>query len=364
MTYVAFETIESFIKDVFTGLGFEEKSAQIAANVLVESDKRGIFSHGVARLKDIYYNKVQNGTIKINAPIEIVKEGPTTAVIDGHDGLGHPIAYKAMTMAIEKAKKYGTSMVVVRNSNHYGIAGYYSSMAVREGLIGFSTTNARPSVSPTNGVENMFGTNPYSWGIPTDEPFEFAFDAASSTVQRGKVEIYARSGKKLPDGWVLDQDGKSIRDPKQSLEAFLLGKAALTPLGGIEEDTGSHKGYGLALAVEILSSALQSGNFLKALSGFDENREPTYNRLGHCFMAYDVSHFVELEKFKKNTGDLLREVRASKPAAGKRVYTAGEKEFEYYLAHQETGPELSQATIRQMSEMRDELGLSQYQKSW
>lgn len=364
MKDITFETIEAFMKDVFLGLGFTPQRAEIAARILIASDKRGIFSHGVARLKDIYYNKVKNGTIETGAPIEIVKEGATTAVIDGHNGLGHPIAHKAMSLAIKKAKEFGTGMVVVRNSNHYGIAGYYTSMAAEAGMIGFATTNARPSVSPTNGVENMFGTNPYAWGMPTDEPFEFSFDAASSTVQRGKIEVYARTKKEMPNGWVLDQEGKSVKNANLALEDFLLGEAALTPLGGSEEETGSHKGYGLAVAVEILTSALQAGPFLKALSGFDTERNPTFNRLGHCFMAYDISHFIDVSEFKKNTGDLLRQLRESKPAPGKTIYTAGEKEYNYYQERKDIGPKLSEATIHQMSEMRAELNLSQYNSAW
>lgn len=360
-TFVSFDVLENFMRDVFIKLGIHETDAASAAEILITSDKRGIESHGIARMKDFYYDRIKNGTLNPKAKLEVVKESPTTAVIDGHDGLGHPIAKYSMELAIKKAKELGMGMTVVRNSNHYGIAGYYAMMAVKEGMIGITGTNARPSVAPTFGVENMFGTNPLTFGFPTDEDFPFVFDAATSLIQRGKVEVYARKGKKMPEGWVVNHEGNPMSDPESVLQALIKGQAALTPLGGIGEENSGYKGYGYAAVVEILSSALQSGAYLKALSGFDAKGNKTFCHIGHFFIAIDIKNFIELEDFKTNTGNILREIRASKKAKGQsRIYTAGEKEHLIWLDRKDKGVPVSPVTAKEILVMKEELGLSGY----
>ena len=190
--WISFDTMEHFMVDVFKGVGVPEKDAKICAEVLITADKRGIDSHGIGRLKPIYYDRIKGGIQNPVTKLEVVREGPTTAVIDGHDGMGQVISKRAMTMAIKKAKKYGLGMVTVRNSTHFGIAGYYALMAVEAGMIGITGTNARPSIAPTFGVENMLGTNPLTFGMPTDEEFPFMLDCATSIIQRGKIEVYER----------------------------------------------------------------------------------------------------------------------------------------------------------------------------
>jgi LDH2 family malate/lactate/ureidoglycolate dehydrogenase len=361
MKPIPFAILENFMYEIFVKLGVAEIDARSAAAILVESDKRGIPSHGIARMKDFYYDRICNETIVVDAPFEIIKESPTTAVIDGHHGLGHPIAKRAMQMAIDKAKQYGMGMTVVRNSNHYGIAGYYAMMAAEQGMIGMSSTNARPSVAPLFGVENMFGTNPFSFGLPTDDPFPFVFDAATSMVQRGKVEVYARAGKKMPPGWVIDQDGNPMQDPQEVLKAIIEGKSALTTLGGISEETGGHKGYGLAVVSELLCSALQQGAFLKGLSGFTADKKPTFCPIGHFFMAINIEACVELSAFKKQTTAVLRQLRDSKKAKGQdRIYTPGEKEYLYYEKNKNTGAVLSETTINEMKQIQEDLKLTGY----
>jgi LDH2 family malate/lactate/ureidoglycolate dehydrogenase len=338
IVYESFDKMEAFMKDVFVKVGVPLEDAAICAEVLIESDKRGIDSHGVGRFKPIYIDRIKAGIQNPVTQFEIVKEGPTTAVADGHDGMGQVIGKRSMQMSIDKAKKYGMGMVAVRNSTHYGIAGYYVSMAVKAGMIGITGTNARPSIAPTFGVENMIGTNPLTMGMPTDEDFPFMLDCATSISQRGKIEHYERIGKTMPSGWVIDQEGKSETDPGKALKGLTGGTLALTPLGGIGEETGGYKGYGYAVAVEILSAALQQGNFLKALSGFDANGEKIPYHLGHFFIAIDINAFVELEQFKKTTGNILRELRASKKMPGyDNIYTAGEKEYLAWLERQERG---------------------------
>ena len=196
-----------------------------------------------------------------------------------------------------------------------------------------SGTNARPSIAPTFGVENMLGTNPLVFGCPTDEAFPFVLDCATSVSQRGKLEVYGRAGKELPPGWVIGEDGKTRTDTQQVLIDLTKGKAALAPLGGLGEETAGFKGYGYATVVEILSAALQDGKYLKMLNGTDENGKKVPILLGHFFMAIDIDHFLGLDLFKKIAGSICRDLRNSQKAPGQeRIYTAGEKE---YLAWQQ-----------------------------
>lgn len=359
--WIDFDTMERFMTDVFVSVGVPEEDAKICAEVLITSDKRGIESHGIGRLKPIYYDRIKDGIQNPVTNFEIIKEGPTTAVIDGHDGMGHVIGKRSMQMAIDKAKKYGMGMVVVRNSTHYGIAGYYALMAIEQGCIGITGTNARPSIAPTFGVENMLGTNPLTFGMPSDEEFPFVLDCATSITQRGKIEVYDREGKDIPSGWVIDQDGNARTDTHQILKDLVKGTAALTPLGGIGEETGGYKGYGYAAVVEILSAALQNGAFLKGLLGFDENGRKVPYHLGHFFMAVDISAFTDLQSFKKTTGDILRALRNSKRAPGcERIYTAGEKEYIAWLDRKDRGVPVNEALQKDMIQLKKELNLTNY----
>jgi len=359
--WIDFETMERFMTDVFRGVGVPDEDAKICADVLITADKRGIDSHGIGRLKTIYYDRIRCGIQKPVTEFEVVREGATTAVVDGHDGMGHVIAKKSMEMAIEKARKYGMGMVAVRNSTHYGIAGYYVLMAVEAGMIGVTGTNARPSVAPTFGVENMLGTNPLTFGIPTDEEFPFVLDCATSLTQRGKIEVYDRAGEEIPEGWVIDHTGRTRTDTHRILEDLVRGDAALTPLGGIGEETAGYKGYGYSTVVEILSAALQGGSFLKMLSGYDEGGKRVPYRLGHFFIAINVSDFIELDEFKKTAGDILRALRASKKMPGaERIYTAGEKEYLAWLERKDRGVPVNPRLQEEMKTMIGELGLEGY----
>jgi L-2-hydroxycarboxylate dehydrogenase (NAD+) len=289
-----------------------------------------------------------------------VRDGPTTAVLDGANGMGQVVSKKAMQMAIDKAKKFGLGMTVVRNSNHYGIAGYYTLMATKADMAGLTGTNARPSIAPTFGVENMLGTNPMTFGFPTDEEFPFILDCATSVSQRGKIESYARLGKELPAGWVIDQQGRTRTDTKQILDDLVKGTAALTPLGGIGEETAGFKGYGYATVVEIMSAAFQQGAFLKQLLGVENGKTVPY-RLGHFFMAIDINAFCEPKAFKKTTGDILRQLRDSKKMPGEeRIYTAGEKEHLAWLDRKSKGAKVDRALKQNIIDLRKEFGLSSY----
>jgi len=359
--WIPFETMERFMKDVFMGIGVPEKDAGICADVLIAADKRGIDSHGIGRLKPIYYDRIMEGIQNPVTEFEIVREGPTTAVVDGHDGMGMVIARRSMQMAIAKAKAYGMGMVAARNSTHYGIAGYYALMAAENDMIGITGTNARPSIAPTFGVENMLGTNPLTFAMPTDEEFPFFLDCATSVSQRGKIEVYDRLGKALPPGWVIGEDGQTRTDTHQILEDLVKGTAALTPLGGIGEDGAGFKGYGYATVVEILSAALQQGAFLKGLLGFNTDGSKRPYHLGHFFIAIDIAAFVEPAEFRRAAGEILRQLRLSKRVPGEqRIYTAGEKEYLVWQERRDRGVPVPEALQKQMMLLKKELNLQHY----
>ena len=362
---VDWKTITDFVVDAFVGYGIPKEDAKICADVLLESDKRGIESHGVNRFKPVYLDRIKAGIQQAVTNFEIIKETPTTAVVDGHHGMGQVIGYKAMNMAIEKAKEYGMGMVVVRNSCHYGIAGYYSSMATKAGCIGMTGTNARPSVAPTHGVEGMFGTNPFTIGVPTDEEFDFNFDCATSITQNGKVEYYERIGADVHPGTIIGINGEAIEgDAGIALKKIRNGSAALTTLGGIGEALGGYKGYGFAMAVEFFSSILQDGAYGKALDGKDENGNIRPYQLGHWFIAIDTDHFMGEDIARKKAGEICRSMRASKKAPdAERIYTAGEKEYEIRLARKDGVP-INESVQKEIIAVRDELGLTQYKFPW
>ena len=352
--------ITDFVTDAFIGYGIPEEEAKMCTDVLLESDKRGIESHGCNRFKPIYLDRIKAGIQSPTTNFEIIKETETTAVVDGHNGMGQVIGTKAMQMAIDKAKKYGMGMVVVRNSCHYGIAGYYTSMATENGCIGMTGTNARPSVAPTFGTEGMFGTNPFTLGVPSDEAFDFNFDCATSITQNGKIEYYARIDEPVHPGTIINIDGTPVEgDAGVALKKIRQGTAALTTLGGIGEALGGYKGYGFAMFVEFLSSVLQDGAYGKDLDGKDEEGNIRPYHLGHFFIAIDTNHFLGEELCRKKTGDIIRTVRASRKAPGEdKIYIAGEKEYNIWKEREPNGVPINESVQAEICQVRDELKLN------
>ena len=351
--------LKNFMQDVYISLGVPKEDAKIIADVLITSDLRGIESHGIQRCK-MYYDRIKQGIYEINTKIDVIKDGPTTALWDGNCGMGHVIAYKAMKAAIGKAKKYGLGAVAVRNSTHFGIAGYYSLMAIKEGMIGFTVTNARPSIPPTFGVEPMLGTNPLTVGAPTDEDFPFLIDCATSIIQRGKVEVYSRINKPLPENTVINDKGEIMTDPNKVLEEMLHRRAALLPLGGKGEDTAGYKGYGYATVVELLSAALQNGIYLRDTLGVEENGKKRL-KVGHFFLAINIDNFAGLDSFKKTAGNIMRGLRsAKKDPKAERIYSAGEKEYLAEIERKKTGIPLNKSLQNDIKIMQQEQGLDQY----
>jgi len=360
-THLPINIIESFMQDVFQGLGVPEDEARICADVLIASDLRGIESHGVGRLK-YYYDRIQAGVQFTTTAMEIVKETETTVLVDGHHGMGHVIAHRSMRMAIDKAKQYGLGAVTVRNGTHFGIAGYYPLMAAEEGLMGFTVTNARPAIAPTFSTEPMLGTNPIAFAAPSDMDYPFCFDGATPITQRGKIEVAARAEKPIPEGMVIDDEGQPMTDPDEILAALGTATAALLPLGGAGEELAGHKGYDLATMVEILSASLSGGVFMKDLLGFAPNGSRRPYMLGHFFLAIDVEHFIPLELSRHITGQIMRALQNARKAPGQeRIYVAGEKEHEKEIVIREQGVPVNPNLRQELQIMRDELTIAGYE---
>lgn len=359
--YVDWKLMDSFMTDVFVKYGVPKEDAKICTDVLLESDRRGIESHGCNRFKPIYLDRIKKGTLLPVTKIEIVKETPTTVVMNANNGMGMVAAYRMMEKLIEKAKEFGMAGGTIFNSTHYGIAGYWTTMAEKAGMIGISGTNARPSVAPTFGVEPMMGTNPLTFTMPTDEEFPFNFDCATSIVQNGKIEFYERSGKPTPAGCVVNRKGETMTDSSRILKDMRAGEAALLPIGGLGEETAGYKGYGFASIVEILSAALSGGPFMKDLNGVDEEGNPQMYRLGHFFFVINPEFFMGLDTFKKTSGEICRGLRNSAKAPGKdRIYTAGEKEYLAWQERKDKGVPVGETIQKEMIGLRDELGLNEY----
>lgn len=356
--YVRWELMNSFLIDAFKGYGVPEDDAKICADVLLESDRRGIESHGCNRFKPIYIDRIVNGTLLPETKMDIVKDTPTTVVMDANNGMGMVASYHMMEMLIEKAAKYGMAGGAVYNSTHYGIAGYWTTMAEKAGMIGITGTNARPSVAPTWGVEPMMGTNPLTFTMPTDEEFPFNFDCATSTIQNGKIEFYARSGKPTPEGLVVTKDGGTMSDSAKILTEMRAGNCALLSVGGLGEATGGYKGYGFTTIVEILSAALAGGPYLKGLSGKAPDGSSQMYRLGHFFFVINPEFFMGLDTFKKTAGGICRGLRNSQKAPGaERIYTAGEKEWLAWQERKDKGVPVGETIQKEIIEVRDKLGL-------
>lgn len=353
--YLPVEILHQFTRNVFTRSGVPAEDAEIIADVLVASDLRGIESHGVSRLKQ-YYDGIKKGLHNPITQVEVLRETPTIAVIDGHNGMGHVVGVRAMQMAIEKARGHSLGAVAVRNSGHFGIAGYYVRMAVEAEMIGMAFTNARPSVAPTFGAAARLGTNPIAFGAPSDEECPFLFDAATSITQRGKIEILEREGKPTPAGWVIDNHGQYQTDTQKLSQGFARGESALLPLGGLDELMGGHKGFGLSTMVEMLCAGLQDNLYMHHLPAGG-----LPHQVGHFFLAIHIADFVPLETFKATAGGILRDLRATPKAPGhERIYTAGEKEYEFEKKVRNSGVAIPFNLQKELKSIQAELGLWQF----
>src|SRR5690348_2518223 len=345
--------LKDFCNKVWMKLGVPAQDAMITTDVLVLADLRGIESHGVARLPR-YYTDLKNGWTKPTDQSKIVKETKATALIDGGQSLGQVVGRKGMELAIKKAKETAIGIVSVRNSHHYGIAGYYSLMALEHDLIGVSMTNAAPLVVPTFGRTAILGTNPISLTAPALHEKSFVLDMATSVVPRGKLEVYDRLKKTMPLGWAVDTTGRGTSDPHIVLDALSkrLGGGIL-PLGGEGEEHSGHKGYGLALMVDVLCGVLSG-----SATGLGVDVDKAKPNVGHFFMAIDPGAFRPLEEFKRDMDRLAKELKDSPKAKGQnRIYLHGEKSYARMEKYRREGIPLVAAVVESLKKIGTELGV-------
>ncbi|MBQ4150612.1 MAG: Ldh family oxidoreductase [Clostridia bacterium] len=350
--YLQIPVLDDFCMTAFKKLGFNKKECRIITDVLLMSDKFGIESHGMQRLVR-YHKGIEKGLIDVNAKPEIVHEGKTGAVIDAHDAMGQVVGHKAMTLAIKKAKRSGVGIVSVRNSNHFGIAGYYAKMASDAGLIGMAFTNSEAIMVPTFGKLAMLGSNPIAIAMPA-EPYDFFFDASTTVVTRGKLEMYNKAEKPLPEGWALNKDGNASTDAPDVL-ANIVAKngGGIMPLGGNTEQLGSHKGYGYGMICEIFCSILSMGT--------TSNYTMQNGKSGIChgFIAIDPATFGDPAAIKEHLSAYLRDLRNSPKAEGAtRIYTHGEKEVENTARIMKDGAPVNINTLREMVEFANFVGIN------
>lgn len=323
------EKLRAFVRRVLERVGVAADHAAVVADVLVASDMRGIESHGVARLESYYVGRIRAGKLKPRPSYEIVRETQTSVLFDADNGLGHPVGKLTMQKVIEKAREHGAAFGAVRNSNHFGIAGYYAMMALEHDMIGMASTNSVRYGAPTFGRDVMLGTNPLAYAIPAGREPAFVLDFATTTVPKGKLEVYKRKGLPLAPGWAIDAQGASTTDPDEAL------RGALLPLGGYGTEHGGHKGYGLGLLVDILCGVLSGGKFGNDLPLVGDTME---GAISHWFGAFRVDGFRDVEAFKADMDRELRAFKDSRKASGQaRIYVAGEIEYEKTLYHREHG---------------------------
>jgi len=350
--------LRAFCVRVFERLGVPGGDAHIAADVLVMADLRGIDSHGVARLRR-YADGLRNGAVIAQPHETVVTETPATALIDAGGGLGHPVSHRAMERAIQKAKEYGSGFVTVRNSNHYGIAGYYAMMALQHDCIGMSMTNAGVLVVPTFGRNAMLGTNPIAVAAPAGRERPFVLDMATSTVTRGKLEVYNRLEEPIPLGWATDESGAPTTDAGRVLEnSRRRAGGGLLPLGGAGELLSGHKGYGLALWTEIFCALLSGAAYADLVYPRAADGKPLPSQIGHFFGVWRVDAFRPVDEFKAAMDDLQRRLKGTPKAEGEdRVYIHGEKEYEETERRTREGIPLHPKVAADLRALGDELGV-------
>ena len=352
------EPLTDFCRQVFTQAGLTPEDARVTSEVLVLADLRGIDSHGVARLRR-YYRGLKNGMMVARPLIQVIHETPITALLEAGAALGQVAGTRGMKMAMAKALNSGLGLVSVGNSNHFGIAAYYSLMALQHDLIGIALTNSDAYVVPTFGKEVMLGTNPISVAVPAGEERPFVLDMSTAAATLGKLEVYSRMGKKFPHGLATDDQGQSCNDPVRVL-ANIRGKVGggLLPLGGEGEEHGGHKGYGLDLLIDILTGVLSGSGYLNLLYPKTPEGKALPSRVSHLFGALRVDCFRPLADFKKDMDDLVRRLRNSAKAEGHdRIYVHGEKEFEKEEKYRQEGIPLYYSVYDDLKTIAQESGV-------
>lgn len=349
--YYRAEDLKAYIVRFLTACDVPENEAEITADVLTQADLRGIHTHGITQLHVYYGDRLQANLIEPKCSYKKVQETANTAAFDAGDGLGQPAGVNAMKTCIEKARENSVGIATVRNSNHFGFAGYYSMLALEENMIGISLTNSQPLVTPTYGKECILGTNPISVAVPTDKRRPYVLDMATSIVSMGKIRIADIKGEEVPEGWGVDDEGQITTVPDT-----IINKGGLLPLGGTDIMSG-YKGYGLALLVDILSGVLAGSNYGTKIG---RRISPVLSRMsvGHFFMAINIEAFRPIFDFKKDMDELLGMMTESSKIAGQeRIFVHGEKEFERAEEYSRSGIPLPAEVIESLKMKGEETGV-------
>lgn len=352
--HLSCDQIERYCNEAFIRFGFTEDEAKIITDVLLLADLYGIKSHGTQRLVR-YHKSIKNGSVKVDAKPEIIFETPVSAVVDGHAGMGQLVAYFSMELAIKKARDVGMAFVTVRNSNHYGIAGYYTKMACDRGLIAISTTNTESIAVHTGSKQALLGSNPIAFAMPA-HPYPFWFDAATTVVPRGKLEVYNKADKLLASGWAIGEDGGISESASHVLHCIndKVGTGGILPVGGNTEDMGGHKGYGFSMIAELLSAITSGG----ATSNHHIRQAGVGAGSCHAFIVIDPRIFGEPEKQKQHLSVFLQELRDAKRVNDNvPIYTHGEKEWNNLERIKSEGIEIDIHTFGEMIDICDDLGM-------
>ncbi|GAX03125.1 malate dehydrogenase [Secundilactobacillus pentosiphilus] len=346
--------VKALVHKIYKAYGFTEEQSAAVAETLIYTDLHGIASHGVQRMV-MYDHFIQNGKIRVKSQPKIVKETDVSAVVDANFGLGQLNGIYSMNIAIKKAKEHGVGIVTTKRSGHYGIAGYYANMAADQGLIGLSSTNSRPAMLPTHATQAFVGTNPIAFAMPA-KPHNFIYDAATTTVPQGKIEVYRKLGKDLPALWVAKDGDQEINDYHDTADLDALrdpmSNIGLTPLGGVTEETGSHKGFGLGVIVEVFTSILSLGNTSTEITPEDLSVGPCQS-----FIAIDPAIFGDVNQIVKRFSDYLQQIRELPAIPGKKIYVAGDKEALAYEDRKQNGMIIDDKTLAEVTGIADRLGV-------
>ena len=347
--YYRLQDLKDYVIRYLSHWEIDPEDSAIVADVLLSADARGVDSHGLIRLYSYYGSRLKKGLIEPQPRFQILNETPTTLSVDAGNGLGHPAGVRAMRLCMHKAAESGVAFATVRNSNHYGIAGYYAMLALQENMIGVSLTNSQPLVAPTHGKQAMLGTNPIAVAVPAGSNLPYVLDMATSIVPIGRVSVYQKNNQPIPPGWGIDSDGSVTEDPGSVVKG-----GALMPLGGTELMRG-YKGYGLALLVDIFCGVLAGSGFGTQVTG-GENPLPA--KVGHFFASIRIDAFRPLQEFLADMDNLLEMMKNSPKAVGEeRIFIHGEKEFERAALAEKEGVPLSEVTITALQQSGEEIGV-------
>lgn len=351
MSRLKIAATQKLFEQIFTSYGFSVEDSRLITTSLIDADLRGIQSHGIQRLR-MYNRRIKLGNIVVNQVPEVMTDLPAISVIDAHHGMGQLVAIQAMQQTIEKAEVTGLALATVRNSNHFGAAGYYARMASQQGLIGIAMTNTNPITIPTHAHEPFLGSNPIAFAMPVDSD-DLVFDGATSTVSFGKIEILNRQSRPIPGQWALDESGQ-VNDDAATIVSGLRQKprvGGILPIGGAGEVNAGYKGYGIALIVEILTGILAQGT----LSA--DQQKPGHQGISHFFLTINPALLGDAEEIKRSLTELLQRLHALPSDDGIPVLVPGDKEAEAYRTNLEQGIPVQASTITEIQKIARSQGV-------